>query len=336
MWACNHESTGMAQDQFGRTIDYLRISLTDMCNLRCVYCMPEDMMFRPREDLLQDEELLRLVRLFAQLGFRKIRLTGGEPALRENVVGIVEGIASTGGIEEVAMTTNGILFKHLARPLYEAGLRRLNVSLDTLDAQKFKQLTRWGNIEDVWAGIDEAEAAGIRIKVNCVVVRGHNDGQDVVDLAGLTKERPWQVRFIEVMPFGSISDFQRSHTVSEKDLRATIGEAHGTLSPVNGGTLDGEARVFRLDGAKGTLGFISSVTQPFCAGCNRVRLTADGRLRLCLLRDKEMDLLGLLRGGAEDEELSLHIKDAIRYKPWGHGLAEEVFPTKRTMSEIGG
>jgi cyclic pyranopterin phosphate synthase len=326
----------MAQDQFGRTIDYLRISLTDMCNLRCVYCMPEDMTFRPREDLLQDEELIRLVRIFARLGFRKLRLTGGEPALRDNVVGLVHAMAGTPGIEEVAMTTNGILFKHLAAPLYEAGLRRLNVSLDTLDPDKFKHLTRWGNIEDVWAGIEAAEKVGMHIKINSVVVRGHNDREDVAALAGLTLERSWQVRFIEVMPFGSISDFQRSHIVSESELQDLIRAAHGPLHPLNDGVLDGEARVFKLGGARGSLGFISSVTQPFCAGCNRVRLTADGRLRLCLLRDKELDLLGMLRGGAGNEELELLIKDAIRYKPWGHGLAEEVFPTKRTMSEIGG
>jgi cyclic pyranopterin phosphate synthase len=326
----------MARDRFGRTIDYLRVSLTDMCNLRCVYCMPEDMTSRPQEALLQDGELLRLVRVFAKLGFRKVRLTGGEPTLRESVVGLVEAIAATEGIGEVTMTTNGVLFGRLARPLHAAGLRRVNVSLDTLDPGRFRQLTRWGNIKDVWAGIDAAEAAGMRIKINCVVVRGHNDREDVSGLAGLTRERPWQVRFIEVMPFGGLTDFQRSHIVSEEELRALISAVHGPLKPVNGGALDGEARVFRLDGAAGTLGFISSVSGPFCAACNRVRLTADGRLRLCLLRDKELDLLGLLRGGADDEELGRLVQDTIRLKPWGHGLAEQIFPTKRAMSEIGG
>jgi cyclic pyranopterin phosphate synthase len=326
----------MSLDQYGRTIDYLRISLTDQCNLRCVYCMPEDMAFRPSPDLLQDEELIRLARLFAELGFHKFRLTGGEPTIRQNVVGLVQQLAALPGVREVAMTTNGVLLKHLARPLARAGLHRLNISIDSLDPQKFRQLTRWGNVDDVVAGIHAAEAAGFPIKLNAVVARGINDQQDAVDLARLTMEHPWQMRYIEMMPLGRISDFQLSHIVSEDELIATIAAALGPLDLLHEGRLEGEARMYRVRGAPGALGFISSVTKPFCAACNRARLTADGKLRLCLLRDKELDLLPLLRNGASDEELKSMVEKSIWYKPWGHGLAEHTFPRQRVMSEIGG
>lgn len=324
------------KDRFGRRIDYLRISLTDMCNLRCVYCMPEDMSFRPGEELLQDEEVLHLVRLFAELGFRKIRLTGGEPLIRENVVGLVRGITATPGVETVALTTNGVLLRYLARPLREAGLQRVNVSIDSLNPERFRKMTRWGNLDDVWAGLDAATAAGLGIKINAVVVRHYNDETDVVDLARLTLEHPWQVRYIEVMPFGSVADFQRSHIVPESELRAKISEALGPLEAVNDGHLDGEARVYRLRNAPGTLGFISSVTGPFCSACNRVRLTPDGKLRLCLLKDRELDVLSLLRSGVTDATIQASIAEAVWHKPWGHELALNDFPRHRVMSEIGG
>lgn len=326
----------MATDRFGRNINYLRISLTDKCNLRCVYCMPEDMTFRPREELLQDDEIFRLVDLFAALGFRKIRLTGGEPTVRSNFVHIVRRIAQTPGIETVAMTTNGLMLDKLARPLVDAGMRRVNISIDTLNPQKFKKLTRWGDVDDVWRGIHAATEAGLGIKLNCVVVRGYNDKEDVVDLARLTLHQPWQVRFIEMMPFGDVADFQQAGIVSEEELRATISADLGPLTLEDNGRLDGEARLYRLAGAPGTLGFISSVTQPFCASCTRARLTADGRLRLCLLREKELNLLAPLRAGATDAELRDLLTEAIWWKPWGHGLARNVVPLNRVMSEIGG
>ncbi|CUS02047.2 Cyclic pyranopterin monophosphate synthase [Candidatus Promineifilum breve] len=326
----------MAFDRFGRNINYLRISLTDRCNLRCVYCMPEDMTFRPRSELLQDDELARLVRLFSGLGFHKFRLTGGEPTVRANVVQLVATMAATPGVEKLAMTTNGLLLDRLAQPLADAGLQRVNISIDTLDPHKFKKLTRWGEVEDVWRGIRAAEAAGLEIKLNAVVVRNYNDGEDVVDLARLTLYQPWQVRFIEMMPFGDVADFQLSGVVTQAELQETIAGALGELRPVNQGVLDGEASLFQLDGAPGKIGFISSISQPFCASCNRARLTADGRLRLCLLREKEVDLMTPLRAGATDEELEAIIKKGIWWKPWGHGLAQDVIPLNRVMSEIGG
>lgn len=326
----------MALDRFGRNIHYLRISLTDHCNLRCVYCMPEDMTFRPNAELLQDGELLRLVNVFARLGFDKLRLTGGEPTVRSNVVDLVRQMAAVPGIQSLSMTTNGVLLEKLARPLKEAGLQRVNVSLDTVDPERFKRITRWGKLEQVWAGIQAAEAAGLTpVKINAVVVRGFNDG-DVAGLARLTLEHDWQVRFIEMMPFGGDTAFQQQQVVSDVEIRARIEAELGPLELQGGGRLDGEARIYRLPGAAGELGFISSVTLPFCASCSRARLTADGKLRLCLLRDKELDLLTPLRQGASDEELRQLVVAGIWVKPWGHGLADGEVATNRVMSEIGG
>jgi cyclic pyranopterin phosphate synthase len=326
----------MAIDQYNRRIHYLRISLTDACNLRCVYCMPESMAFRPGSALLQDDEITRLIRLFAAQGFDKIRFTGGEPTLRSNVVGIVQAAAETPGVKTTGLTTNGVQLAHLARPLREAGLTHVNVSLDTLDPARFRKITRWGNLADVRAGLEAAERAGLRIKINAVVVRGLNDGDDVIHLARTTLERGWQVRFIEMMPFGGIPEFQLAHSVGEETLRNHIAAALGPLDLCDSGRLDGEARVYRLRDAKGRIGFISPVTAPFCAACNRARLTADGTLRLCLLREHEVDLRNLLRSGADDETLGAAIRAAIYLKPWGHGLATSQFATNRTMSEIGG
>jgi GTP 3',8-cyclase len=326
----------MALDRFGRTINYLRISLTDHCNLRCVYCMPEDMIFRPNAELMQDDEVRQLVRMFARLGFEKYRLTGGEPTVRANVVELVRDIVQTPGVKTVTMTTNGVLLSRLARPLAEAGLQRVNISVDTLDLQKFRRLTRWGALDQVWAGIEAAEQAGLTpIKINAVVVRGYNE-LDVVDLAKLTIQHSWQVRFIEMMPFAGATDIQTTQLVTATEIQERIQSACGPLELINGGKLDGEARLYRFPGALGDIGFISSVTSPFCASCTRARLTADGRLRLCLLREGEVDLLTPLRAGATLDELRAMILDGIWEKPWGHKLADGVIPLNRTMSEIGG
>lgn len=298
--------------------------------------MPEDQTFRPNPQLMQDDEIATLTRLFASLGFDKIRLTGGEPTVRARIVDIVRSIASTEGIRSVSMTTNGVLLKKLAEPLAAAGLDRVNVSVDTLDAEKFHRLTRWGKLEDVWDGILAAEQAGLApIKLNAVVVKGYNE-EDVVDLARLTYEHAWQMRFIEMMPFAGVTDVQTGQVITAAQIQARIESALGALETANGGKLDGEARVFQLPGARGNIGFISSVTNPFCESCTRARLTADGRLRLCLLRENEVDLLTPLRAGATIEDLRRLILDGIWSKPWGHGLAEGVIPLNRVMNEIGG
>ena len=327
----------MAVDRFGRNIHYMRISLTDRCNLRCVYCMPEDMVFRPSAEMMKGEEVLTLFRLFVELGFDKFRLTGGEPTVRPDIVHLVQEMCAAPGVDEVSMTTNGLRLKQLAQPLADAGLARCNISVDTLDYEKFKRITRWGKIQDVWDGIEAARDAGLLpIKLNAVVARGYNDTDDVLELAALTIENDWQVRFIEMMPFGDVADFQQSQVVTEQELRERIETRFGPLTLLDNGKLDGEARLYAISGARGTLGFISSVTAPFCAACTRARLTADGKLRLCLLRENEVDLLTPLRQGATIDDLKHIIRGGIWAKPWGHGLADDVIPLNRVMSEIGG
>ncbi len=326
----------MALDQFGRKIHYLRISLTDHCNLRCIYCMPDDMTFRPNAEMMQEDEILTLASLFAELGFDKIRLTGGEPTVHPGIVRIVEGISALPTIRSVSMTTNGVLLTKLAPSLAAAGLERVNVSLDTLDPVKFKRMTRRGNVEDVWNGILAAESAGLTpIKLNAVVVRGYNE-EDVLDLVRLTIDHPWQIRFIEMMPFAGATVIQVEQRVTEAEIRKRIEESYGALEVANGGELDGEARMFHLPGAQGDIGFISSVTIPFCASCARARLTSDGVLRTCLLREHEINLLKPLRAGASQDELRKMLLEALWQKPWGHGLADGEIPLNRVMSEIGG
>src|SRR5919199_3518913 len=322
------------RDSFGREIHYLRISLTDRCNFRCVYCMPEHgVAFHPWANHLTDDELLRVVRIAASVGFDRVRLTGGEPTVRPNLVPIVEGIASIPNIREIAMTTNGMRLEKIAEPLARAGLNRVNISIDTLDAERFAKITRFGKLEAVWRGILAAERAGLApIKLNAVIVRGYNE-DDIVDLARLTLDHDWEFRFIEVMPLGSIADFQMDSVVTAEEMKLRIEMAFGPLEEIE---WDGHnpSRPFRLKNGKGTIGFISSVSAPFCAGCDRVRLTSDGRLRLCLLRDDEVDLLAPIRAGASDDELRELISRAVYNKPWGHGLAEQIHPEKRIMSQI--
>ena len=323
-------------DSFGRRINYMRISLTDACNLRCVYCMPKDQTFMQRSHLMTDEELLFLVRVGASLGVNKIRLTGGEPTVRPNLVELVRAIARTPGVTDLAMTTNGLQLGKLARPLADAGLKRVNISIDTLDPQKFQRITRWGHIDDVWRAIRASEEAGlVPLKLNSVVVRNFNDGQDMIDLASLTLENDWEVRFIEMMPFGDITEFQQTNVVTYHEMRERIETVFGPLEEASYDFVD-PSRPFRIPGAMGALGFISSVTEPFCQGCGRVRLTADGKLRLCLLREDEVDLLTPLRQGASFDEMRALMRDGAFHKPWGHSLSQGLIAENRAMNQIGG
>lgn len=325
-----------ALDAYGRRIDYLRISLTDRCNMRCVYCMPAvGMQFAKRSELLDNDELLLVVRAAAAAGFRKLRLTGGEPTLRPDLVELVREMKATPGIEHIAMTTNALRLGKLAKPLKEAGLDRVNISIDSLDAEKFRQMTRGGKLENVWAGIDAAVEAGLTpIKLNAVIVRGLND-DEVVALAGLTLKQPWQFRFIEVMPLTGVAGLAQDGVISSAELIARIQAAYGTLEQFGMASSD-PARMYRIPGAQGKIGFISSVTDPFCVTCNRMRLTADGRLHLCLLRDDEQDLRAAIRAGATQDEIEQRIRHAVAVKPWGHGLPDGVLPTLRGMSQLGG
>lgn len=298
--------------------------------------MPESgVVFHPWNHHLTDEELLRVVQIAATIGFDRVRLTGGEPTVRPNLVPIVEGIAKMPGIKEIAMTTNGMRLEKLAEPLARVGLKRVNISIDTLDAERFNKITRFGDLETVWRGILAAEKAGLTpIKLNSVIIRGYNE-QDLVDLARLTVDYAWDMRFIEVMPLGSMADFQMDSVVTADEMKMRIESVLGPLEPLD---WDGHnpARPYRVRNGKGTLGFISSVSAPFCAGCDRMRLTSDGKMHLCLLRDDEVDLLTPIRSGASDQELRDLMARGVYEKPWGHGLAEQIHPEMRIMSQIGG
>jgi cyclic pyranopterin phosphate synthase len=325
-----------AHDAYGRAMTYVRISLTDRCNFRCVYCMPAvGMKFQPRDEHLTDDELLRLVGLFAQLGVSKLRLTGGEPTIRPRLVELVRRMKAFPGIEEISMTTNALLLSRMAADLKDAGLDRINVSIDTLDPERFTLMTRGGRLDLAWKGIEAAAEVGLNpIKLNTVVMRGQNE-DDIVDLAKLTLDRPWSMRFLEIMPLEGVGDVHDQGLVTSEETQARLEAAFGPLQPIDTDPSD-PARLWRIPGATGTIGFISPVSAPFCAACNRVRLTADGFLRLCLLRPDEANLRDPIRAGADDESLLRQMRAAIWRKPWGHGLAEGERDTVRGMSQIGG
>jgi len=325
-----------ARDAYGRAMTYLRISLTDRCNFRCLYCMPAlGMKFQPRDELLTDDELLRVVGLCAELGFTKLRLTGGEPTIRPHLVDLVRQMKAFPGIEELSMTTNALLLGRIADDLAVAGLDRVNISIDTLDPDRFKLMTRGGRLDLVWRGIEAADAAGMRpIKLNTVVVKDQND-HEVGEMAALTLDRPWQVRFLEIMPLEGVGAVHDEGLVTSEATQARLEARFGPLEPVEADAAD-PARLWRIPGAAGTIGFISPVSAPFCAACNRVRLTADGKIRLCLLRPDEVDLRDMMRAGADDTALLQTMRGGIWRKPWGHGLAEGERETVRGMSQIGG
>jgi len=325
------------RDDFGRAINYLRVSVTDRCNLRCVYCMPaEGIEKRPHRDILSYEDLTLIVRAAAELGISKVRLTGGEPLVRMDLPDLVRMSASIPGIDDLSLTTNGTLLARHAAALAGAGLHRVNISLDTLRADRFRQITRRGSLEDVWAGLDAAHAAGLTpIKLNMVVVRGLND-DEIADFARRTLTHGWHVRYIELMPIGANVDWAGDGVVSIPEVRARIEAEVGPLEGVHGPRGNGPARYYRLPDADGTIGFIGAISEHFCTTCNRLRLTADGRLRPCLMSTEEIDLSAPLRAGASLEEVKALLGHAILHKPSGHRLGEAVSPRDRTMAQIGG
>ncbi len=327
------------KDRFGRTINYLRISLTDHCNLRCVYCMPlKGLTFAPSAELLQADEIEIVVRAAVSVGFHKFRLTGGEPTLRGDLVDITRRIASVEGVSDLAMTTNAILLPRLARPLKDAGMTRLNIHVDTLDPERVKRLMRFSSMDEIEAGIQAAEDAGFKpIKLNCVVTRDFNE-LDVVDLVRRAVDRDWHVRFIELMPLGGgePSRVALSNYVPTRETRARIEEALGPLSPLPVTNAADESRNFRFEHGRGVVGFISPVSEPYCGGCNRMRLTADGRFHLCLLNDDEMDVKKAIRGGGGVEAVAAILGKAVAAKPTGHRLDEGLSTEDRSMFQIGG
>ncbi|MHB0875673.1 MAG: GTP 3',8-cyclase MoaA [Anaerolineae bacterium] len=324
------------RDHYGRAITYLRLSVTDRCNYRCLYCMPEaGVPSKRHEDILRYEEMARLVRVAAGLGVSKVRLTGGEPLVRAGIADLVRLLAAIPGIDDLALTTNGALLASLAPALAAAGLRRVNVSLDTLRPERFERITRRGRLQDVLDGIEAARRAGLNpVKVNAVVVRGLND-DEAVDFARRSLSDGWHVRFIEVMPLGEGEHWAGDGYVPAGETRARIEAALGPLQ-AQASESGGPARTWRLPEASGSIGFITPVSEHFCRSCNRLRLTADGRLLSCLLGDAETDVRGLLRGGASDEQIAAAFAAAVAAKPAGHRLQEGALPTGRLMSGIGG
>ncbi len=329
----------MPRDGFGREIDYLRISLTDHCNLRCVYCMPlEGLSYTPPEHVLTASEIEVVTRAAVAVGFRKFRLTGGEPTLRPDLLDIVERVAGVPGVDDLAMTTNGVLLPRLAAQLVAAGLRRVNVHLDSLDPERLRRVMRWGTLDEIWAGIEAAAAAGLTpIKLNAVVARGFNE-DDVVPLAALTLARDWHVRFIETMPLGTdeAAALARTCVVPSAESRARIEAALGPLTALPPTHRADEARNYRLPGARGVVGFISPVSEPYCGTCNRMRLTADGRFHLCLLNDDELDVRGALRSGGGLDAVAEILLRAVRHKPIGHRLDLGRSTEERQMFQLGG
>jgi GTP 3',8-cyclase len=339
-------------DQFSRTISYLRLSITDRCNLRCMYCLPDNVDDKgshlkspdilKQEQLLTYEELLRFVGVAVEMGMTKVRLTGGEPLVRKGVLGFIQKLYHINNLEQVRLTTNGVLLQEKAEQLYRAGIRNLNVSLDTLDETKFARITGRNLFAKVWQGIQTAKEIGFRLKLNVVAMRGVND-DEFLDFASLALAEPLQIRFIEFMPVGAQSSWDKKQFISAGNIRDIIGQDF-ELTPKKGMKSEGPARVFQINdkqGRQGSIGFISPISHHFCDSCNRLRLTSEGKLRACLLGDQETDLRKMLRNGCSDEDIREMIRLSIQTKRKGHTLQESLdgmhqAPCRGRMSRIGG
>ncbi len=322
-------------DMFNRSITYLRVSVTDQCNLRCQYCRPTANRKLARTELLTYEEILRVITLASGMGIHKVRLTGGEPLLRRGISKFIQGLSAVPGLSDIRLTTNGVLLGEFAHELLAAGIRKINVSLDTLRSDRYRQITGQDCFHTVWAGIQTAKSLGFSsIKLNTVVLKGVND-DEILDLARLTFQEPFQVRFIEFMPMKDVCNWPQ-HYLSSLEIQGIL-ETMGALKPFGSSGLEGPARVFQFPGALGTIGLVSPISHQFCRLCNRLRLTAAGRLRSCLLSEEEYDLKNSLRSGATDMDIKKIILTAILQKPEGHGLkAGEIKNCHGEMFRIGG
>ncbi len=327
--------TGLS-DSFQRPINYLRISVTDRCNLRCIYCLPvEGVPLMSHKDILTYEEIYTIAQAAAELGINKMRLTGGEPLVRLGLTKLVKMLAQIDAIDDISLTTNGTLLGRYAAELRQAGLHRVNVSLDTLKPDKFKSITR-GNLalDKVLEGIEVAGSVGLDpVKINMVVMSGVND-DEVIDFAAKTVDEEWHVRFIEFMPVGMVST-KTSYFISVSDIRRRL-EQLGELQPCLPSAGNGPAKYFCFPHARGTVGFITPVSEHFCFHCNRLRLTADGKLRSCLLAEDEIDLKQPLRGGISSDGLKQLIETAVTNKPLRHHLSEGLTAKGRPMTQVGG
>ncbi len=323
-------------DRYQRRIDYLRLSVTDRCNLRCVYCMPEGGVPKlAHRDVLTYEEVLRLANVVTQMGISKIRITGGEPLVRKDILYLCDHIARISGVQSLSITTNGLLLAPYAKDLWAAGIKRINVSLDTLNPQKYATITRRDSFQEVWRGLETALEIGFNpIKLNVVVMHGVNE-DEIEALGRLTYTYPFHVRFIEFMPFHAENHAHRFLSADEVEKRLC---RVAPLNPVPSRHTNGPARHYRFSGAKGKIGIISPVSHHFCLTCNRLRVTADGKLRTCLFATEETDLRAPLRRGAPADEIIAVIRNAIASKPEKHALGSDAFRKciNRPMFAIGG
>lgn len=338
---CEREIIITMLDKYDRDINYLRVSITDRCNLRCTYCRPkEGISLKGHDDILRYEDIIRVVSQAIKMGFIKVRLTGGEPLVRRGFVEFAADLKKIQGLQDISLTTNGILLDKYAADIFNAGITRINISLDTLNKKKYFQVTGGGNIDDVLRGISAAQNAGFApIKINTVVIKGFND-DEVLNFARLSIKKPFQIRFIEIMPISEVNINQPQEFLAADQLLNIIGK-HFQLEPINGkrNKTDGPARIYRVKGGLGEIGIINSVSDHFCATCNRLRLTADGKLRVCLLKEEEVDLKEALRSHCSDDELARLIRQAILLKPEKHDMDctdRHLKKCYRDMSDIGG
>jgi cyclic pyranopterin phosphate synthase len=326
------------QDHNNRIIDYLRISVTDRCNLSCAYCKPRSQVkMTPHEEILRYEEILRLVRIAVPLGISHVRITGGEPLVRRGVLGFIAELRSVAGIEDISLTTNGVLLGEMYQGLRDAGISRLNISLDSLEPRRFREITGSDAWDRVWQGIAKVEEAGFSpIKINMVPVKGVND-DEIAAFARLTLTRRLHVRFIEFMPIGANDRWHTEVCVTSERVRSIIESEFGPLVPFAAKGSAGPSDNYQIPGARGVIGFISPISKHFCASCRRLRLTADGRIRPCLLSDTEIDIKSPLRSGCSDEELERLLRFSLEIKPERHHVNEDPAAcTRRIMSRIGG
>ncbi len=325
-------------DSFGRIHDNLRVSVTDRCNIRCFYCMPEtNVQFVPRAEILDFEEIERFVRVAVSLGITKLRVTGGEPLVRRDLPALIRRLAAISEIQDLALTTNGVLLPELAVPLYEAGLRRLNVHIDTLDRERFLRITRRDELDRVLLGLETARHAGYaRIKLNAVAVKDLVE-PDIVPLARYARENGFEARFIEFMPLDAQNLWDRSKVLTADEIIATLSREIAPLVPVPDPDPRAPASEYEYADGGGRVGFIASVTKPFCGNCNRIRLTADGKLRYCLFALEEADVKVLMRAGAPDEEIAALVRRTVAGKWEGHAINSTQFVAPpRPMYSIGG
>lgn len=338
-------------DRFSRTISYLRLSITDRCNLSCIYCMPQNdtknshlksTEVLPRHELLRYEELLRIVEICVSMGMNKLRLTGGEPLVRKGAMNFIHQLTEIKGLEDIRLTTNGVLLKKYVQHLHKEGIRNLNISLDTLQRDRYARITGRDCFEDVWSSIHEAVNVGFRVKINVVAMNNVND-DEFVAFAQLAMSIPVQIRFIEFMPLGVKSTWQKKAFISGKDIIKRLAQV-GTLKPLSHSRMEGPAKMYSIngkDGQEGRIGVISPISHHFCDQCNRLRLTSEGKLRSCLLYDRETDLKNFIRNGCTDDNIRELIKKTISLKPKGHTLNSSLHVKSAAncsgqMSRIGG